>query len=361
MRPRRDHMPCLDGLRGLAAALVVLGHAPLFGGADVLGADANSFGVLVFFVLSGFLIGHLYLDGPATPAAVADYLRARLARIVPLYYLVVGASFALSLAAGLGFAYGLTLPGFGRALLFSSNVAVFWSIGPEVQFYLLFVALWIVRARGGERAFVAAALAASALCVATIGHWPGVLVLSKLHIFCCGLLCAVYRGRAEAALGRRGIAAAHLLSLAVLAALAFDAASLPGLRHCVYDRAADPAYACFFGDLPRLGLVGFVVLSCSLGGWVAELALAGPPARALGRCSFSLYLLHEPVFDLLGAAGVPAALGPAATTVLGFGATVAVSLASYRLVEAPAQALVKRIFRPPALTPGAAGLARPTA
>src|SRR4051794_5898658 len=50
------HVPALDGVRGVAVALVVLFHlgVPGFGGGFV--------GVDVFFVLSGFLITTLLLD-----------------------------------------------------------------------------------------------------------------------------------------------------------------------------------------------------------------------------------------------------------------------------------------------------------
>ena len=60
--------PALDGLRGVAIALVILSHAhvPLFDGAF--------FGVDVFFVLSGFLITSLLLIELQTEGRL-DYWR----------------------------------------------------------------------------------------------------------------------------------------------------------------------------------------------------------------------------------------------------------------------------------------------
>ena len=49
------HIPELDGFRGAAISLVVLGHFLEFHSAS-FGRNAAQLGVLLFFVLSGFLI-----------------------------------------------------------------------------------------------------------------------------------------------------------------------------------------------------------------------------------------------------------------------------------------------------------------
>ena len=84
--------PALDGLRGVAIALVILSHAhvPLFDGAF--------FGVDVFFVLSGFLITSLLLIELQTEGRL-DYwrfYRRRLLRLMPalLLFLVVDVAVA---------------------------------------------------------------------------------------------------------------------------------------------------------------------------------------------------------------------------------------------------------------------------
>ena len=42
--------------------------------------------VFIFFVLSGFLMGYKYFTLPCTTSNVMSYAKARVARIVPLYY-----------------------------------------------------------------------------------------------------------------------------------------------------------------------------------------------------------------------------------------------------------------------------------
>ena len=53
----RDHMPCLDGFRGLAAVMMVLGHAGDFGLPSGIDGGASHCGVLIFFALSGIFDG----------------------------------------------------------------------------------------------------------------------------------------------------------------------------------------------------------------------------------------------------------------------------------------------------------------
>jgi hypothetical protein len=64
-RSEFDYFPQLDGFRGLAAGLVVLGHLILFRAGS--GAIA-SLGVMLFFVLSGFLITGLLVNERARMA-----------------------------------------------------------------------------------------------------------------------------------------------------------------------------------------------------------------------------------------------------------------------------------------------------
>ena len=72
---RSNNIPALDGLRGLAAVIVLVSHVSnnvgLWGG--VLGHGGGQIGVMIFFVLSGYLMGFLYLDRPFNSAEVWSY------------------------------------------------------------------------------------------------------------------------------------------------------------------------------------------------------------------------------------------------------------------------------------------------
>jgi peptidoglycan/LPS O-acetylase OafA/YrhL len=100
MNPAPDQrVPALDGLRGMAALMVVVSHVSnstdLWG--NLLGNGGGQVGVMIFFVLSGYLIGALYLGQPFTLANVWEYGVRRVARVVPAFYALL--SLALILRA----------------------------------------------------------------------------------------------------------------------------------------------------------------------------------------------------------------------------------------------------------------------
>lgn len=75
----------LDGLRGIAALLVVLRHVgPLAGGISL---PENFLAVDLFFLLSGFVIAFAYDDRLARPGFIGRFLAIRLIRLYPLYLL----------------------------------------------------------------------------------------------------------------------------------------------------------------------------------------------------------------------------------------------------------------------------------
>lgn len=151
----------LDGLRGMAIALVILFHLVLLAPTPWLRVNQVLLfgwsGVDLFFVLSGFLIGGILLDNRgATNYFSAFYVR-RFFRIVPIYFGIVALYFLVYAAGGL-IAGGLLrseligslgppMPLFSY-LSFTNNfwlarhdtMGVFdaptWSLAIEEQFYL---------------------------------------------------------------------------------------------------------------------------------------------------------------------------------------------------------------------------------
>ena len=109
MKNANDHIPALDGLRGLAIGTVMLSHysnhTNLFG--KLLGQGAGQIGVMLFFVLSGFLMARLYFDVPIRLASIGTFYRRRVARVVPLFLFATAAGLAFYLLTG------SALPGIG--------------------------------------------------------------------------------------------------------------------------------------------------------------------------------------------------------------------------------------------------------
>lgn len=100
-----SRIPELDGLRGLAVGMVLVWHylpcqLTADGGliSSILrrGLYLAGSGVDLFFVLSSFLIFGILLDNAGSPNLLRVFYLRRACRILPVYFLVLGAYFVLS-------------------------------------------------------------------------------------------------------------------------------------------------------------------------------------------------------------------------------------------------------------------------
>lgn len=162
-------MPSLDGIRAISILMVCYGHlsGTRYFPVSIVAygrwcGDVAHLGVLVFFVISGFLITSLLMSERETTGAISlkrFYLR-RIVRIFPAFYafILVMAIAALSGAAhltGRDFAYALTY-----TVNFepdrSMQMGHLWSLSIEEQFYLLWP-LTLLALRGRRALIVAVA------------------------------------------------------------------------------------------------------------------------------------------------------------------------------------------------------------
>jgi peptidoglycan/LPS O-acetylase OafA/YrhL len=136
-----------------------------------------------FFVLSGFVIMHIYGrgEGIRSISAFVGYLRKRFARIYPLFALTLAIYVILAFLAARGLIPGGAKPWFRSDTFFANLFLVHawgtvgiesfnypsWSVSAEVFVYLLFPILFlIVRRLGWAGGFAVAALSMAGLSVA---------------------------------------------------------------------------------------------------------------------------------------------------------------------------------------------------
>ena len=286
----------LTTLRFLAAAWVVLytAWAYLDFGLVPTAVTKGYLGVEVFFVLSGFILSHVYLEQAGTGGfTYRGFLWARIARVYPLHLVTLFGMVGLGLAAtvaGVAVDASLTdwraLPAhltmthaWGLAPLAAFNHPS-WSISAEWFAYLSFPLFAFVAWRLRARPWMAVGLtAAGALAVYGVFERLAGFPLTEatfrwgaLRIVpCFALGCALYLVYRRAPLRRAGIVAlACGLGLVASASLALW----------------DPVTVLFAGGL----ILGLGSLANERAG-----PLASPAGVYLGEISYSIYMVCAPV------------------------------------------------------------------
>jgi peptidoglycan/LPS O-acetylase OafA/YrhL len=347
----------LDGLRGVAVAAVIGFHLYRFtvigwtaGGADVpvwsWPIGLGQFGVDVFFVLSGFLVvrswASLRRKRPGWGGA-AEFFRRRALRILPGFLVAVAVLTPLAAPELLApsrwgdVALLASTQGYWKPGLVHDVNAVFWSLTPEVDFYLLVPVIAVVLAARRRWTLLAATLAVSVAWQAGgHGDLPAGVILGRVDQFVAGSVVAtLFAAHQE---GRR-----HPVVDLVRRPLAGWAMGLGILGLGI-------ALGGALGPLPTGEWVALVHPAASLlfAGIILRLAiddrpclLAHPVLRYAGLVSYGVYLWHYRVlsfgFSLTGVRpgdGTPAVV-VVALAVLLVAASMAVGTASYLLVERP--------------------------
>jgi peptidoglycan/LPS O-acetylase OafA/YrhL len=357
----------LEALRALMAIWVLLGHCGNYLG-HYLGQQPpawmkvvllTSTPVEVFIVLSGFVIFELLRSDPAV--GYLPYIARRARRILPVYFFAVALATLCMGLRGEGFVaapwrtaeelatsmarLNATRLDFGWHLLSHATLlhglvpeswlanapyallAPAWSLSLEWQFYLLAPLLFVFAARGANHflwlVFVLAL--AGGLLVKTAGdEFTPAFLLVSWPFFALGWWLSALRHREDS----ERWALWPSLGLIVLAAVLMAADWRSTLLSIVFALLALPlCWGAWDAYRPAAALRRFMEV-----GWLL----------AIGRQSYSLYLLHVLVLDLVGWILIQTGLfggSDAGNFLLLAGTTLALSLVvsafSYRFVERP--------------------------
>ncbi len=369
--PGNPRFALFDSLRGIAVLAVLAFHSALLTGELGVGAFGHlaaalgPHAVIVFFVISGFLLYRPYLAARAQGRARTPpplFWRRRVLRIVPAYWLAltVLVIFPGVLVTGGAWRYYLFLQLYDARTL-GGGIPVAWTICVEVTFYLS-LPLWawaMARARP-RRELLALALVAVlgfAVQVAAARQLFSQLVAESLPgqsaWFALGMALAIASVAPAPPRALRAAAARPgLCWLAAIAALAALSALAPsgGLFAIIGQLNSVQPFARVLARIVlALVLVAGLLIPAIFdegGGGVPRRVLAFAPLAWIGMVSYGIYLWHLTLAELIwrphtaSAGGLDLgahvhALRTPLLLVMSLAGSAAIAAISYRFVELP--------------------------
>lgn len=298
----------VDSLRAIAMIAVIAQHADLF--------PFGWMGVQLFFVISGFVVTVSVVDrkdaGPGGWAALRDFYRRRVARIMPAYYAYVLLAMALTVLIEAPF----DAPARLAQVVYTYNfhqitrgevmppipTSHLWSLSVEMQFYLLFGPVLIL----APRRWLAPGLIATIVLVTLtrlawgwhVDNLRQVDFVSpwQFDAFSAGALLALWRERITSR-------AAGWLLLGGIMAMALYYGGYMAVNWHFGARGGAVVQKILSGNSVGQGraAVMFTPIMLLSAGVVASAATAGtrlsrwlsrPALVAVGRASYSGYLIH---------------------------------------------------------------------
>ena len=356
----KKNYSCIQGLRALAAALVVLHHSIMMWLAWIVNRPEGAHwpngaaGVDIFFTISGFVmaISLTGLAGKKNKAGV--FLWRRFVRIVPLYWGATTLKVAILKlwpAAAINavgtpwriLASYLFVPAMNGKREMYPVVEVGWTLNFEVFFYLLFAVALALNI--SPLAFLAPCLTGLALIgMLRPANWPDFTILASTLIieFLYGVILAHLTTKRKLPGNRLGMV---LLGGGFLALMLIPQPSFQ--------------WKFLFWGLPAAAMVtGAVAMEDTWGGRLPKWLLEA------GDASYALYLSHIFIMPFLGNilkrmhfTGTPAL---AAAIVLGLGLSFPAALLVHRHIEKPLMNLFRK-RREPARRPTLPQVAAETA
>jgi peptidoglycan/LPS O-acetylase OafA/YrhL len=306
LRPRRKHFEFIDGIRAICALYVMVGHAwfePANGyypqrWISLLGFSYGHLAVVVFIVVSGFVITYPITQRGDQVGSLAGFYRRRIRRIVPPYYaaLLLNCVFIFfwghektgtiwdtvlpltwgQIGAHAGMVNNLRLGIAGGSIGYQ-----FWSVAVEFQIYLLTPFLIL-----GVRKWGLPMLTVACTLLSALGA-----IYSPAFRFASGWFVALFlfgAGSARIVALRPALATrAGVVGLAISGASLLFTAS----RGNAWFHANEPWVDLSVGSGIALVIAGIAEGTLPVVRWLKRL-LSFRPLVWIGTFSYSLYLVH---------------------------------------------------------------------
>lgn len=375
IRDRSGYIYELESIRGIAFLLVFLFHTWGISGLQTqvlpslpLGyIIAGNTGVTLFFVLSGFLLSLPWLrysiDQGRTKPEILAYYKARLLRIIPLYYVILGIAWV--------FTGDTTTIVRAAAFLFVGFDAfpfsvVWWTLVTEFQFYLLLplvMALWI---SGRVGRIAVGGLLVAWLCAYVLlvlqNQDPTVVnnfiltksIFARLPAFLFGIVAAAFYLRARQWPWLLKPSGATRYSTLMLVCMVLYALGMTLQRVALLGGREAEQYWHLHHSLEAL-LWALLIVSLLLCTFPGRAVLVNRHLAVIGKLSYSLYLLHLPVLFYLiypirehhGDESYAASFWLYLLPAVALGISLVLSRISYQLVERPFLRLKRKVSLPP--------------
>jgi len=305
------YIPGIDGLRAIAVLAVLFEHYAGRVADIVFPFGAGNFGVNLFFVISGFLITGILLDTLAGSAhrgrSWAAFHVRRVFRLAPMLIATIAALWLLAVP--------VIRDSWLWHVTYLSNVytaagghkLIFWTLAVEEQFYLVWPPILMLTPRRYlPRLCIALIVLAigwkTALAAAGIGRgWANLMLIGNLEPLAIGALLALAARRGDARFTLDWLTPRLRQACWLIAGLCFVMVTAITLA---FGDAGLPRYLLLDLLTGTMGGALVVIAASTTHGLVPQL-LTHRMMLGIGKISYSVYLLHNWMPDLLERAAGP--------------------------------------------------------
>lgn len=331
----------LDGLRGFACLLVIVGHTyGTFGNSwishQIVAAKS---GVYLFFILSAFLLTGQFLEGYKSTQDklwfLGRYFHRRVIRIIPLYFIALTAYYSVGLLVPNKSVVIQDFPEYLRNIFMYKGSSIFWTVPVEFKFYFLipFLGIMATAKNGGYKILCIFILCILLSLIGFSGDNKGDLFsLSYVFILGCLLACIFYKSNfleqrtrplLNTITGAAMICAYILIPTFLIQVSGYTMGEVEYMAHI-------------------WSIIGFFLMASILGSETYITALmSNAVMRFIGKISYSIYLWHLLIFvitKVLLTDHIPTEINILVAWTL----TIIVAYFSYNLIE---MRLGKLIFK----------------